>query len=353
MTWQSLLALGVSGGLLPCPSALIVLLAAVAMHRVAYGLLLVTAFSLGLASVLMLIGVAFVYAGRLLEGRSLPLWATRWVPLAGAFVVICAGFFLCAGALGEAGLQPGLWIGDGKAAGLLPVATVLGTGLVFGLKHACEADHVAAVSTIVSERKSVWSSSLVGGLWGVGHTVSLLAAGVAVILLHLRIPEKAALALEFGVAVMLVVLGINAIRTLRSGGTLHIHTHQHCDRTHSHPHFHPGAEEEPGAHHGWRRSARPVVVGMVHGLAGSGALMLLVLSTVPSPALGFAYVGVFGLGSIGGMMVMSALVGLPLQLTTLRFERVNRALRATAAMVSLGVGLSMAYTIGFVDGLFR
>jgi hypothetical protein len=229
---------------------------------------------------------------------------------------------------------------------------VLGLGLVFGLKHALDADHVAAVATIVSTHKSVRSSSVVGMLWGVGHTLALLVAGVAVIVLHLEIGARLAAAFELGVALMLIGLGANALRTLVRGGKLHLHVHEHGGRIHVHPHLHDGAPEpEPHTHHGVRLGARPLLIGIVHGLAGSAALMLLVLSTIPSPLLGVAYITVFGAGSIGGMMAMSAVVGLPARLTAGRFNRANVAIQAVAALFSLGCGLSMAYQIGVVAWL--
>lgn len=236
----------------------------------------------------------------------------------------------------------------------LQIASTLALGFVLGLKHAVEADHLAAVSTIVSERKSVWSSSLVGGLWGVGHTISLLVAGVAVILFHIEIGERTGHALEFAVGLMLVALGVNALRKLARGGRVHVHAHTHGGRAHVHPHVH-GSEPEtdPHTHHGLGLGPRPLLVGMIHGLAGSAALTLLVLSTIPSPLVGFAYIFVFGVGSVGGMMIMSALVGLPAYLTAARFNRANLTLRGLAGLLSLGIGLFMVYTIGYVGGLFR
>jgi sulfite exporter TauE/SafE len=225
--------------------------------------------------------------------------------------------------------------------------------LLLGIRHALDADHLAAVSAIVSERKSVLSSCWVGAMWGVGHTVAILAAGVAVILLHIELGHKAVLLLEFGVAIMLVGLGLNVLRKLVGGGTLHLHAHQHGPRLHLHPHVHLGAEESvPDTHHGFRVSARPMLVGMVHGLAGSAAVMLLVLATIPSPAEGFAYLAVFGLGSTAGMLCMSALLGLPFHLTASHFHRADFAVRTLAGLFSLGLGMLMAYRIGFVDGLF-
>ena len=235
----------------------------------------------------------------------------------------------------------------------LTTASVLALGFVLGLKHAVEADHLAAVSTIVSERKSLLSSSLVGGLWGIGHTISLLIAGILVILFRFEISERIEQALEFCVGLMLVALGANALRKLARGAYLHLHVHQHGGRAHIHPHMHDGSTEPvPHTHHGLRLGARPLLVGMVHGLAGSAALMLLVLSTISSPLVGFIYIVVFGIGSIGGMMLMSALVGLPVYLTAARFNRANLMVRVMAGLFSLSFGLFMVYEIGFVKGLF-
>jgi len=241
--------------------------------------------------------------------------------------------------------------------------SLLAFGFALGLKHATEADHLAAVSTIVSDRKSIWSASLVGGLWGVGHTISLFAAGVAVILLHFEISERLARGLEFCVALMLVALGIDALRRLASGGQIHMHMHRHGGRMHVHPHVHDArhAQKEKGTHahsaephtdHLPAIGARPLVVGMIHGLAGSGALMLLVLSTISSPLVGLFYILVFGAGSIGGMMLMSLLLSVPFYLTTTRFVRVDWAMRCMAGLFSLGLGLFMVYQIGYVQGLF-
>jgi sulfite exporter TauE/SafE len=231
----------------------------------------------------------------------------------------------------------------------ISIGSLMVLGLVLGLKHALDADHVAAVATIVSERRSWLSSSLVGALWGVGHTLSLLIAGVAVIVLHIQVGARLALALEFGVAVMLIGLGANALRAVARGGRVHLHVHEHDGRSHWHPHAHE-SEAALTSHH--RIGVRPLLVGMMHGFAGSAAVMLLVLASIPSPLIGFAYIGVFGIGSIGGMLVMSALVSLPARLTAARFARAHVAVRTLAALFSLGLGLSMAYQIGVVDGLF-
>jgi sulfite exporter TauE/SafE len=226
--------------------------------------------------------------------------------------------------------------------------SVLAFGFVLGLKHAVDADHLAAISTIASERRSLLSCSLVGALWGVGHTISLMVAGIAVILLHFQISERTAQGLEFGVGVMLIVLGVNCLRKLTRGGHIHLHVHEHGGRRHVHPHIHnQEPEPHPNTHHGLRFGARPLIVGMVHGLAGSAALMLMVLSTIAPTLLGLLYLAVFGLGSIGGMMVMSTLVSLPAQFTAARFSRANFAVRGLAGLFSLSFGLFMIYEIGF------
>jgi hypothetical protein len=229
-----------------------------------------------------------------------------------------------------------------------PLAVLL-LGFVLGLRHALDVDHLAAVSTIVSERRSFWSSSLIGMLWGLGHTAALLAAAVAVIALHLEIPERVTHVLELGVCAMLVGLGVNLLRTLWTGGTLHHHVHTHDGVVHVHPHVHRPGEATVHEH----RSAigrKPFFVGLVHGLAGSGALMLAVLATIPAPGLALAYVGVFGVGSVGGMVAMSVLLALPLALTAERFGRAEVALRASAAVASIVIGIALAWQLGAFGG---
>jgi len=229
---------------------------------------------------------------------------------------------------------------------------VLGLGFLIGLKHATEADHLAAVSTIVTERRSFWSSAIVGGIWGLGHTVSLLIVGIFVLLLNFKVSEQAERLLEFGVGVMLILLGLNVLRKLVQGATLHFHTHEHGERIHAHPHLHEaGRADAPDTHHGLSFSPRALIVGMVHGLAGSAALMLLILPTIDSRPLALLYIIIFGIGSIAGMMLMSLLVGLPFALTALRFNRFNYILQSVAGFVSIGLGLYIIYEKSIVEGL--
>ena len=232
-------------------------------------------------------------------------------------------------------------------------AAVLSLGFFLGLKHATEADHLAAVSTIVSERKSLLSSAIVGGFWGLGHTISLFIAGVLVLLLDFKISEKTERMLEFGVGIMLLFLGLNVLRKLFKGGTLHFHTHAHGEHAHVHPHVHEkGHEDEPHTHHGFSFNPRALLVGMVHGMAGSAALMLLVIPTINSNWMGLLYIAIFGVGSIGGMILMSLLVGLPFHLTDSRLNRFNYILQSVAGLFSIGIGLYIIYDKGVLEGLF-
>lgn len=183
-----------------------------------------------------------------------------------------------------------------------------------------------------------------------GHTISLLAVGVFVLLLDFRISERAESILELCVGIMLLFLGLNVMQKIIRGGTLHLHAHDHGGRVHVHPHAHEYSHaEEPHTHHGFSLNPRPLIVGMVHGLAGSAALMLLVIPTIESSVIGFLYITIFGIGSISGMMLMSFLVGLPLHFTALRFNRVNVLLRCFAGLFSIGLGLWIVYEKGFAD----
>lgn len=228
--------------------------------------------------------------------------------------------------------------------------SMLGIGFVFGVKHALDADHLAAISTIVSQRRSLLQSSVIGGLWGVGHTVSLLTAAIVVIVLQVQISDGVARLLETGVAVMLIGLGLNALRRLVSAERVHVHIHQHGDRVHVHPHVHAAGTDAHAhaagtSHHRVGFAARPIVVGMVHGMAGSAALTLLVLTTIPTTLGRLAYIVAFGIGSIGGMLIMSALIGLPAHLTAGRYRRAHLAVQTLAALFSLGLGCVMAYQL--------
>jgi len=228
--------------------------------------------------------------------------------------------------------------------------TMLGLGLVLGLRHALDPDHVAAVSTIVSESKSVRRSSLVGTFWGLGHTVALLLAGIFVLALKFQISPRFALWMEFVVALMLILLGARSLlRSLRDY-KVHVHRHTHDGTEHVHVHVH-----RPGEQHRHRHliklGARPFVIGMVHGMAGSAALMILVLATLPSAIAGLVYIAVFGVGSVGGMLLMSSLISLPFVLTAKPFSAVGSGLQLVAGSASLALGVFLVWQYGVQDRL--
>ncbi len=218
------------------------------------------------------------------------------------------------------------------------------------MKHALDADHVVAVSAIVSRERSVWSSSLVGAFWGLGHSLSLFLAGGLILTLHITIPPVLALVMEMAVGLMLVFLGgLVAAGLIRDH--LHIHAHQHDGLSHLHLHSH--THDEPHKHtHAVRRSTHSMVVGMVHGLAGSAALMLLVVSSIKSLGEGFLYLLVFGAGSITGMMIVSMLIAVPFIYSAVRFNGLNRLITGGASLASIVLGVFLIYDIGIVKGLF-
>ena len=227
-----------------------------------------------------------------------------------------------------------------------------GLGVILGIKHALDADHLVAISTIVSEHKDLKWASLIGAFWGLGHTATLFVVGLLVIVLRVTVPPRLALGLEFLVAVMLVALGSNLLWRSFGVEKIHLHTHTHNPETHAHFHVHASPGQDHSHTHPFKSMRKPFLVGMVHGLAGSAALMLLVLTTIPSPLAGLGYILIFGVGSVGGMLVLSSLIGLPFVLTAQRFNALNRWIRVLAAVASIAFGLFLAWEIGFEQGLF-
>ena len=228
---------------------------------------------------------------------------------------------------------------------------VFGLGLIFGLNHALDPDHLIAVSTIVSEHKNLKWASLIGAFWGLGHTFTLFVVGLLVIGMKLTIPAKVADGLEFLVAVMLVFLGARVLWRSFQRDRAHLHAHAHNPQTHAHFHVHGSADEDHGHIHAFKAMRRPFFVGMVHGLAGSATLMLLVLTTIPSALAGLAYIVIFGVGSIGGMLILSSMIGLPFILTAQRFTLLNRWIRLAAGTVSVLFGVYLGWTIAAEMGL--
>lgn len=234
--------------------------------------------------------------------------------------------------------------------GSLSMMAVLSIGLVFGLKHATEVDHVVAISTIVSRHRNIFHSAVVGALWGAGHTVSLLIVAAIVLTLRVAIPERVSGWLEFGVALMIIALGISALRrALRENAHVHVHQHRHDGLSHTHIHFHENETgHEPAvpsqhSHAVSRLGWKPVLIGMMHGLAGSGALTLLVLTQISSSWVGFLYVATFGLGSIAGMLLMSGLIGLPFAFSSRKLTHLHQGLQTLAAVFSICFGIWYAY----------
>jgi len=254
---------------------------------------------------------------------------------------------------------------------------ILTIGFFLGMRHATDPDHVIAVSTIVSRERSIAKAGLIGVLWGCGHTLTIVAVGAAIILFGFAIPARAGLTMEFSVGLMLILLGVlnltGAMKWIseklspahpRVKGE-HAHLHEHD----SHVHFHWHSHASTADHHGdslrtpdWLRgpfkqlgifhSLRPLLVGIVHGLAGSAAVALLVLSTIRDPKWAVLYLLIFGLGTIAGMMLITAALALPFSFAGYKFARLNRGLIAGSGVLSLAFGLFVCYQIGFVEGLF-
>jgi high-affinity nickel permease len=254
---------------------------------------------------------------------------------------------------------------------------ILAIGFLLGMRHATDPDHVIAVSTIVSRERSIAKAGLIGILWGVGHTLTILVVGAGIILFGLAIPSRVGLTMEFSVGLMLILLGI-----LNLSGAMkwisekfspahpqvrgsHAHVHEHGSQLHLHWHSHHPEKEHHGesltppdwmggssARLGLFHTLRPLFVGLVHGLAGSAAVALLVLSTIREPKWAVLYLLIFGVGTIAGMMLVTAAISLPFSFAGYRFAWLNKSLVVGSGLLSLGFGLFVCYQIGFVDGLF-
>lgn len=236
-------------------------------------------------------------------------------------------------------------------------ATLLATlliGFTLGLRHALDTDHMVAVSTLVARERSIWKSTKIGAVWGLGHTATLLVMGVLIIVLGLKIPESLVPYLEVAVAAMLIFLGARTFWQLMRGQG-HFCTHNHGE-THVHTHFHQfGAHEcadEPnvikrdGAH---RQS---FLVGMVHGLSGSAELMLLVLATIRQPVWALTYIAMFGMGMMVAMFLITTAFALALDFTSrskvASWKQIDLGLRALTGAASCGFG---AYLLWGIAGL--
>lgn len=257
---------------------------------------------------------------------------------------------------------------------MIAVLSLTLLGFFLGMRHATDPDHVIAVSTIVTRQPTIRTALLIGSLWGVGHTLTIIAVGGAIVLFTIVIPPRLGLSMEMAVALMLIVLGIwnltgilEQIRGFRpsscdDGGSLHGHLHSHGDCVNDHP---PGSgqhrhrdDETPVAWLdrqlgglGVYQVLRPLAVGLVHGLAGSAAVALLVLALIKNPWWAMAYLVLFGIGTIAGMMLITAALGAVLAYASRRSSRIERYLRFASGLLSFAFGLFLAYRIALVDGL--
>jgi high-affinity nickel-transport protein len=351
---RQLLTLGITGGMVPCPAALVVLLSALSLHRVGLGLFLIVAFSLGLAAVLIVIGLLMVYARQFMaRWKGDGTLAKRWLP------VISSGFMLILGLgiAGQALLTTGIGAGFLAHAHLVSFAGIVLLGLFLGMRHSTDPDHVVAVSTIVSRERSVGHAALIGVLWGVGHTLTISVVGSAIILFGLVIPPRIGLSMEFSVAVMLILLGVLNLTGVIQWLTKRFTPAEKSEGTAADS---IGVEPETKsfgsrlmARFGVYQLLRPLFIGLVHGLAGSAAVALLVLSTIHSPLWAIAYLVVFGVGTIAGMMLMTTIIAMPIAYTGNRFARTGSYLAVASGIASTAFGMFLVYQIGLVDGLFK
>lgn len=254
--------------------------------------------------------------------------------------------------------------------------SIIAIGFFLGMRHATDPDHVIAVTTIVTNQRKTSRAAVIGAMWGIGHTLTILIVGAAIIVFNLVIPARLGLGMELSVGLMLILLGVwnltSFMRTLPTPSThreedplIHAHVHAHGDYIHNHAHAHqPEAHSHSGEHTPLARLdrtfgntvfyqlLRPLVVGIVHGLAGSAAVALLILASIRNPNWAIAYLLVFGVGTIAGMMLITMSIASALHYVGNRFARLSRGLRVASGVVSVAFGAFMAYEICVVQGFF-
>jgi ABC-type nickel/cobalt efflux system permease component RcnA len=343
---SQLFLLGITGGIIPCPAALVVLLSAFALHRIGLGFFLIIAFSLGLAAVLISFGMLMVYGRRFLGRTQVngPL-TTRWLPVASAAFMTVLG----AGIAVRAFLTTGIDVHNLSKERLGPFLFVGGLGLLLGMRHSTDADHVVAVSTIVSKQRSIRQAGLIGTIWGLGHTLTIFAVGSLIILFGVVIPPRLGLSMEFSVALMLILLGVLNLTGVMQRVTSYL------TRNHKPVPTLDKAEtllDRTVGRFGLYQCVRPLVIGIVHGLAGSAAVALLVLSTIHSPVWATVYLLIFGAGTMLGMMCMTAMMAVPLAYAGNRFTSLSRMFSVASGVVSVCFGFFLVYQLGFLGGLF-
>jgi high-affinity nickel-transport protein len=203
---------------------------------------------------------------------------------------------------------------------MLSTFSALILGFILGMRHATDPDHVVAVTTIVGGQRSIARATGIGALWGIGHTVTILLVGGAILVFRLVIPPRLGLAMEFSVALMLIVLGVLSLTGRSAASAL--------------------------------SPLRPVMVGFVHGLAGSAFVAMLVLGAIPSPVVGLLYLLVFGVGTVAGMSLITTMIAIPSAYSLAKFTNVQRYLQLASGAVSVGLGIFLAHDVGIVNGLF-
>ncbi len=351
-----LFTLGITGGIIPCPAALVVLLSAFALHRIGLGFFLIVAFSMGLAGVLIGFGMLMVYARRFMSRLEIdgPL-TKRWLPVASAAFMTVLGAVIAVHAFTATGLDLHLFSKEK----LGPALFVAGLGLILGMRHSTDPDHVVAVSTIVSKQRSIRHAALIGSLWGLGHTLTIFVVGCLIILFGVVIPPRLGLSMEFSVALMLILLGVlnltgvmqKITNRFTGGGRGESATLLTVDPLREKTKTEMLLDRSVGRF-GLYQCVRPLVIGIVHGLAGSAAVALLVLSTIHSPLWATIYLLIFGAGTMVGMMCMTAAMAVPLAYAGNRFTRVSHYLQVASGLVSVCFGVFLVYQLGFLGGLF-
>ncbi len=234
---------------------------------------------------------------------------------------------------------------------------ILALGVVLGLRHSLDPDHLIAVSTIVCEYRNPLRAFWVGFSWGLGHTTTLFLIGIIIILFHLTIPDRLAQLFESFVGIMLIGLGIQVIYNFRKKKT-HKHIHVHDESAHQHFHSHARDLGHGEEHHRVPGIGKPFfrkksyLVGTVHGMAGSAALTLLVLASIDSPLVGIGYILLFGLGSVLGMGIMTVFISLPFVFSASRLPIFNRYIQFSVGTLSIFLGSFIIYQICLVAGFF-
>jgi hypothetical protein len=225
-----------------------------------------------------------------------------------------------------------------------PVA-ILVLGFFLGMRHSTDPDHVVAVSTLVSRGCRTRAAAAVGALWGIGHTFTILLVGGAIIVFGLVVPAELGLSMEMAVAVMLVVLGVMNVSGTMPGIGEDAYVHHADSRAHG------TRVAGPCATSATMGAFKPFTIGVIHGMAGSAAVALLVLSTIREPRWAFFYLLVFGVGTVAGMMLLTMSMIVPISFLIRRFGPIEVAMARATGLLSVAFGLLLAYRVGFIDGL--